>query len=616
MKPGNRGPISGLMARVEGGAGYAAAKETQNVFGVIAQSNVFGLVAKMAGNTEKWYHYVALGSKPLSALGVLTEERNKRLKDEIGFLQQEKMLMAETYRSQAKSLSDQRKQYEVRYAQLYMNTKRTTEESRELGKLGDIMDKFRIKEEKALIQVGNIEALQEERQQRRINKMNPAYLAQLNKELIERKQGFEADNAGLRTHLKDLYQQDKMVKLEATALKLKKDALYAIGDTGGEYQKIVKRLQEIRGEESQIAGLRTQELDKLMQQRKEITTIDKQMQQIATTGRGGGGVPMWSSGIHKLNEFVKSAFNSVGNKITGVFEKAGNSLKAVGSVLAQRLNPINIVKGLIGKSREDREGAGALGSALGKVASIALKILVALGLMEPVQRLIGIILKAVKPVMDSLIAILFPAIKQIIIGLLPLIQVLIKFLLPPLLKILGLALIVIGTLIKVIQAAIGAFTGRDNEFYKAIGSVADGLLDAGGEIMKSNNKLNTTLGKTNDTLDRQGTGTPGIVSTGPRGSLRIIKPGMGGSAEINADENAATTAEATQTTAKVSAAQLAEQQKTNDKMDALIASIKSIAPAGYTPAEIQQKNNDAAVQGATSGATFYKFGYGSYIGKK
>ena len=600
MRPGNRGPISGLMARVEGGAGYAAAKETQNVFGAIAQTNVFGLVAKMATDTEKWYHYIALGSRPLSAMGVLTEERNKRLKDEIGFLGQETSIMTETYRSQLKSFDIQKEAYAVRIRDLSVMEKRTNEQDWELKRLTTLTDKLLPKQSRLYLEIGRMTDLEEKRSQRRINKMNPAYLAQLNKELIDRKQILAAENISLRTHIDDLETQTKMVRLERDALQARQKALYLAKDTSGEYQKVVKRLQEIEAEDKLIQNTTTAENERLSQQLKEVTSIEKQMAQISASGKGGGGVPVVMSNLHRFLEFSKSAFNAVGNKITGVFEKAGNSLKAVGSVLAQRLNPINIAKSLIGKNREDREGAGSLGNTLGKLAGIALKIFLALGLMAPIQKIIGMLLKAFKPVVDSLVAILFPALVKILKGIMPFIQVLITFLLPPLLKVLGLLLIVIGYLIKAIGFVIGIFS--KGKLYDAIDGMADAMIQSGKDIMNSNNKLNTTLGSTNNVLENK-SGVAGIVST-VRGSPGVVKvrAGTEGGEEPSSpldylQEIAANTAHTAAAT-EVSATQ---QDTYNKNMQKALLTGRSGGAAGINAIMLQHLAGQAAVSAATGG---------------
>ena len=596
-RPKSRGASSGLMARAEASPGMSAAKEEQNIFNALAQSNVFPKIAKMAEDTARWYHYVGLGSKPLSTLGILTEERNKKLKDQIGFLSQETTIMTEAYSQQYRTLDVQKQVYETRVNELKSMKSLNMEQTYELKRLTTLTDKILPKQRNIMEDMARMSDLEEKRSQRRINKMNPAFLAQMDKELRDRKQILEAENISLKTHTEDLYNQQAMVKLERESLAAKQKQLYLAKDTSGEYQKIVKRLQEIEGEDKIISSTISEENAKREHQLKEITSIEKQMAQVAATGKAGGGVPVVSSTIHRLNEFIKSAFNSAGNTITGIFERAGNSLKTVGKVLGERLNPVNVIKGIVGKNRE--EGKSGLG-AIGKLAGIVMKIVVALGLMEPVQKLIGMLLHAFKPVIDSLVAILFPALVKILKGVMPLIQVLIAYLLPPLLKVLGLLLIIIGYLIKAIQAVIGIFGKGD--LYKAFGTMADGMISAGKDIMNSNDKLNTTLGDTNSALTEGGSNTAGVVSS-PNGHLRInSKPGMGATEQAST-QSLSNMENSQEKVAANTEAHLTEAQKTNQKLDTLIAimSGRSGGVPGGTAIQKQTDQTNRAAQQARSG---------------
>jgi hypothetical protein len=510
-----RGAVAGLTARVTAGPGFAQAKETANIFQTLAQSNVFPAVARMTQNTAEWYNHVAMGQKPISMMGIKVEQQNAKLKDRIGFVRQEQTILNETYGIQGKSLSTQRAVYDTRRDSLRAMIEEgkvlTGEQNWELKRLeGRKYGNRLLRQETGL--ANEIDAINKRSESRQINsltRMQPEALKLMNRELKAREQVLDASVAISNQRIKELQLVGEISIKEKAAMNLQKAEAVAKGEYEN-YTKIAKKLQEIDNEDK-LRATELGEINTLLNtQLKEAGNIAHQMENIAAATKKTGinleGVDIDKVLVSKgqrFKQFIVGSFHAAGQGVASTFAKVGDSLRLVGKDLAARLNPANMLRGMVGRNREEAAGGGggkSLMGSLGKLAMIATMVLTTLGLMEPIQKVIGTILNAFKPLISKLIAIFLPIIMNLIKALLPLMEVLIKLLLPPLLKILGLVFQGLGYLIKGIAAFIRIFPGGGG-----VADMVEGLsreFIKGGKDIFDASKLKISLDKNTNALDK------------------------------------------------------------------------------------------------------------------
>jgi hypothetical protein len=600
-RPQDRGRAAGMMARVQAGPGYAEKKAAGAEFGVMAQGNVFASTAKMLQNTERWYSTLANGARPISAIGIIIDEQNRKLQDSIGFVRQQSTEYKEYFITQQKALEDRRKILDNE-RKLVDAMKEGGEKTYQLAKWTDSINKLDIQQGKIRDKIAAVDKQEDARILRRLRKESPEFLANQRRQLEMSLQGLKAENTKMQTELADYNLQKKTLELQFSRLEAQRKEMQQNGVTGEQYMKILSLIKETKKEDITVANLITDTNEKLKTQALDITGVSHAFARVklatAEAGKGGAGSTALMSGIHRLGQVFIGGINNIGMKITNFGEKMVNSVKGTIQALGARLNPVNVIRSMVGKMREEGTGMGAFGKVLGKVGGFLLKIIIALGLLEPVQRIIGALLHAFKPIIDSLVKILFPALVKILKGIMPLVQILIQFLLPPLLKVLAIAVIIIGYLIKAIQFLVKIFD-RKGDLSKAIGGVSDAMISAGTDILNSNDHLNTTMGSLSDNVEEANNRekAPGIISTSRGGHTTIqSRPGMGTMQKANADSGAST-AENTNKLVDTADAHLQAQMETNKKLDTLIGLMAGRVGGAPAPITRQGQQNAAALAG-------------------
>ena len=146
----------------------------------------------MTENIAEWYHYVALGQKPLSLLGVLTEQNNQKLRDRIGFVKQEALMLHTTYQTQLDILTPQRKDLDNRIAVLKTEKARTAEQEWELRFLLQKVNHLKPQERKLTEEIAKVDREEEARLRRVVGRMLPEAHAQYAMELRNKQQILQA----------------------------------------------------------------------------------------------------------------------------------------------------------------------------------------------------------------------------------------------------------------------------------------------------------------------------------------------------------------------------------------------------------------------------------------
>jgi hypothetical protein len=616
-RPQDRGRVEGLMARVQAGPGYAEKKAAGSEFGVMAQGNVFASTKRMLENTERWYSTLANGSRPISLMGVLIDQQNKKLQDSVGFIRQQATQFREYYKTQQQSLNRQQLALDEE-EKLVMELKDEGERHYQLNRLADARSKILSEQAKLNDKINAVGKQEDARILRRLRKESPEELANQRRALEFDKQRITAANMKLNIELQDYRNQKNFLEKQQADLKATRQKMEAAGETGEQYMKILNLIKEAKKEDALVFNLMIDTNEKLKAQAQELTGVETAYKRITKAGEQAGkgpgtaGSSLLMSPIRHLGELLKGALNNLGQKITTGAEKTRDSLKATLKSLGAHLNPVNWMKSIVGKIREDPGGA-AKGTMnfIGKIAGFLLKLLVLLGIMEPVQKIVGMIVKALKPLMDSLIAILLPAIMKILSGLWPILKVLITFLLPPLVKILGAAVWIIGQLIRGIGALVSFFTGKHN----LISDLGDDMTSAGKDIFLGTDTLSGKVGKLTDVLDESTQEkTPGEVGV-RKGAAVITKyPGMNAAAQASVDTGAEAASQAKKT-ADNTAALLQAQIEANKKLEALIQTMGGSTMTGNaTMTGYYQTLAAAATRQGQQNTVAKSFGAGKGIG--
>jgi len=594
-----RGAQAGMMARVQAGPGYAAAKETQAVFQALSQSDIFPKVAKMTENIAEWYHYVALGQKPVSLIGVLTEQNNIKMKDRIGFLSQEALMMKTAYETQRKSKEVVFNDYNNRIAQLkeiQRTGKLTGEQTWELNKLIKDNAKTDMQIRKITEDIAKVNKAEEDRITRVVDRMLPEARKEYAQELRSKQQILQADLARDKALQEDLRVQGEILQRETNILKDKQKGLDLTKQEGIEaYHGILARLKQIGAENNVINQSMAETTEKLKNEETVAKRLAREMEIVGNVGVPSGARA--TSGIRRVGDFIKSTFHTAVQGADNILTRSKNSIAVILKDVGARLNPANLFRAGAGKAVEQGQNKliGALGKTVGpllKVAGIVAMVLTALGVMEPIQKVIGAILKGLQPMIKTLMDALLPVLLDVLSALMPLVALLVNTLLPPLLVVLGYLVKLLGLLIHAIAKLIGVFGGGDIE--KMINGIADSVDRASNTLIETGTKyMHQQLITDQQIADMQknikdvahntaqtaaSQGTPGMVTT-QNGSVRVMnRPGMSVGGTV---ESTQVTADNTSTIASNTESQTNILQDINTNIRFLVTAMTGrVAPAG------------------------------------
>lgn len=515
MKGRARG--SAVTARVQAGPEYGSMQGQAKLFQTLSQSNLFPIIARMTENTSEWLNKISMGSKPLSLLGILTEQYNQKIKDRIGFARMENTMLVEAYNQRKFTLKAESDAIQNRLTQIEGLSKKEQEHTTIIYEKRKLLDD-QSKLTDQIIGLSNDITRENERllkiSEAQVLRLDPEHQKNLYEQLKATQERLNAEMTGQRILVEDLTNQKRANQAIESSLKAKIEEVNSMArgrDLSEAEARILsesyKEVDRIKRENITISTELETQNRLFSEQHKSLLGVKQDINNMAkalkTTDLGammaGIQVPTRKSIFTRAADYMKSAFHNIGSGLINTADKMKNSLITVGKDLAQRLNPANWIKSAVAGAREG--GGTVTGKILGtfgKLAGITLGILTTLGLMEPIQKAIGMILKAVKPIVTQLVAKLMPIIVALIKAFLPLLELLIQTLLPPLLIILGYLVEGIGYLLKAIAALVKIFskTGGD-----VVGKFADAVVKAGQDIRIAAGKMNLALDENTDATD-------------------------------------------------------------------------------------------------------------------
>lgn len=504
---GGRRGREDIQARIIAGDEYKRIQGVATTFEVMSQGNLFPAVAKMTENTAQWLRTISMGSEKVSLLGILTEQRNKKMRESLDFHRQENLMVNQRVKQVLEEDAIRHKGLSGRITELE-TMQRTAEQEWELNRLlkeRSAVDRDIEQNNKMINQQNNIF---EDTTKRIIQLMSGGEAKALYGNLVTQKQRLESGMMHHEIRRSELETSIEILNRERDILEASKNTLEAkIGteewtsDEAIKLQEIKKHLTDVSDEHKIITtnlseentAFKTQadEAKKIVTQMGLIErSIEKTGEEILKIDTGALQVSRWK----RMTDFIGATFRSAGTTMVDAFDKAKKSALQIGMNIVEKLKPQNWLKSIMAKVRGygEEEGAKtrtAMGGLMGGLKNLGGNILRIAGplallgmLMKPLQPIIqqmgDILSSALAPLLDVLVKALLPPIMRVFAALLPLIGILVTKLLPPLLRVLGWVVKGLSLFIEGLSRIFKGLKGAAD----SIKGVGDGLISAADSI--------------------------------------------------------------------------------------------------------------------------------------
>ena len=458
-------------ARVQQNPQYSSVQANASSYQTLAQgSNITKATARMTLNTGAWLEKISAGVKPYSKILTLTEQNNKKIQERLNFAMAEKTMQKEINADLAQDLSYQKNVNNERLAYLSTLEKTTAEQEYEAKVLG----KQNINIEKQLSKLSS----DRQKQDTRFNGLETNYIKRMSEEQIR---AMKAEIDGQKGILQARVDASKeSIKRYDASLALIQKEINSENITYMERKKLLEEQKSLNIE-------KTKEWDSVQATRKELTQQVVALNKINEIYKknvdiGPGSSPLVISRIHKMTNFVKSAFNNAGAGLVKTFDKIKQSAHQIVKNLAARLNPKNWVmaarqrfltpegraaakeKRVAGRAaaKEKRAAGGGAFSGKGGMKMLGIMGLLAGFLLNsaPIQEALKQVMTAIQPFLNEMVNAVMPVIQQMIAIITPFIQTLISALVPAVKAFAGIfgkiGKILIDILIKIVKALMPA----------------------------------------------------------------------------------------------------------------------------------------------------------------
>ena len=476
---------SGLAARIQAAPAFTAMQAEADRFATIMEVDLLPGIKRLAGSTEQWMRSIAMGVKPVSRISILTEQLGKRAKERLNLSEQERFIQKGLADQEGTRLKQQHAVYAARIDTLKQMEKLTAEQKWELKHIELKHAKLDIEIKKNNELSRNIEKRYDSYEKRYLRKLAPEERHNMLENLKNQKQITDKANARAKEDLSALGTQKDLLGLQKDILEKAKEELAKKMESKERSAEIVARYNEIhkqltginQQQDSNTAEMREQE--KILQAtRDEHEKINRELVKVAGAGRAEGGAVL-ASFPRRMAAAAKAIGNNISGKAIDAAKRIGNSAKVFGKSVVERLNPKNWWAAIRSKMRGfgDDEGKKTRGVMKGFMGPLAL-LVGALLSSKVVRELLTKVMKQIRPLLDQVATTLLPVFEKLLKAFMPLVTTLINILMPPLLKILGAAVVILGTLVKAIgnlamfmmelPARIGAFIKHPfDEFARA-----------------------------------------------------------------------------------------------------------------------------------------------------
>ena len=489
MRKNISGGAMARQQRVRGGAQFGEMTETAADFDTMAGGNLTSGVKSMTEGTAEYLRNISAGAKPLSRIGVLTAENNKRISDRLGFIRQEGAAITGMLSTRRQSAEQTQKEITGRLEYLRIHNKEAENHweivklRKQEEKLSDTIKNSTIENSKELSRFA-------ERERRTINRLGEDQLRNLAQENKARTEGLLNESRISRKRIKD----------GEISLELIKASKVAHANDYMMLKKLEEEEREIALDISNQKSFRTQsliELRKISDQQKVLKVAAKGAD-IMNPNAAAKASSIW----RKTGSFLGSTMRKASQHIDDAWDKAKNSAKQIVKNMVEKMKPSNIMAGVRrrfsaeGRAEASESRATGGGGGLGKIMKMLGPIMMIAGMlmrMEPIQKLLASVMDKIKPILQQLGEKLAPIFQKLADALMPILNILINALMPvfdTLSRVIGIILEkigpMLGNLVKLLLPpliwVLGLVLGILGKVVEAIGSLLKFMMELPARI--------------------------------------------------------------------------------------------------------------------------------------